>query len=78
MEKENNKDGTQRTKKTKEKEINNELNDLRIIICLRKSEVTDLRISVCNFIENMMEHGIHCLPCSNTNDVIDLLTMMSC
>ena len=26
-----------------------ELNDLRIIICLRKSEVSVERISVCNF-----------------------------
>ena len=30
---------------------NMELNDFRIIICLRKSEVTDERISVCNIIE---------------------------
>ena len=22
-------------------------------------------------IENFVEHGIHCLPCSDTNDVID-------
>ena len=49
------------------------LNDLRIIICLRKSEVTVENISVCNVIEKLMEHGIHCLPCSGTNDVIDLL-----
>ena len=52
---------------------NMELNDLRIIICLRKSEVTEERISVCNVILKLMEHGIHCLPCSYTNDVISIL-----
>ena len=31
------------------------------------------RISVCKVIEKMEEQGIHCLPCSYTNDVIDLL-----
>ena len=35
-----------------------ELNDLRVIIYLRKSEVTFERISVCNVIEKVMEHGI--------------------
>ena len=50
-----------------------ELNGLRIIICLRKSEVTVEKISVCNDTEKVMEHGIHCLPFSYTNDVIDLL-----
>ena len=39
-----------------------ELNDLRIIICLRKSEVNIERISVCNVVKNLGEHGIHCLP----------------
>ena len=53
--------------------IDTELNDLRISICLRKSEVTVERISVCNAVEKLMEHGIHCLPCSYTNHVIDLL-----
>ena len=53
-------------------EYNTELNNLRIIICLRKSEVTVKRISVCKAIEKMMEHGIQCLPCSFINDVIDL------
>ena len=37
---------------------NVELNDMRIIICLRKSEVTGERISVCNVIQKLMEHGI--------------------
>ena len=49
-----------------------ELNDLRIIICLRKSEATVERISFCNVIEKMMEHCIQRLPCSYINDLIDL------
>ena len=52
---------------------NTELNELRIIICLRKSEVTFERISVCNVTGKLAEHGIYCLPCSYTTDVIDLL-----
>ena len=52
---------------------NTESNDLRKIICLRKSEVTVGRISVCNVIENLAEHGIHCLPCSYTNDIMNML-----
>ena len=51
---------------------NTELNDLRKIICLRQSEVSVEIISICNVIENLAKHGIHCLPCSYTNDVIDL------
>ena len=39
-----------------------ELNALRRVICLRKSEATVERISVCNVIEKLMEHGMHCLP----------------
>ena len=50
---------------------NIKLNDLRKIICLRKSETSLERISVCNVTENLAEHGIRCLPCSYTND--DLL-----
>ena len=55
-----------------------ELNDLRKIICLRKSEVSVERISVYN-IENLAEYGIHCLPYSFTNDVryATVTTMMS-
>ena len=49
------------------------LKHIRVVICLRKSEVTNERISVCYVIEKLMEHGIHCLPCSYTNDVMDLL-----
>ena len=40
---------------------NTELNDLRIIICLRKSEVAVEKNSVCNVNAKLMEHGIHCL-----------------
>ena len=43
---------------------------LRIIICLRKSKVTVERVSVYNVIEKLMEHGLHCLPRSYTNDVL--------
>ena len=43
---------------TKQITFNAELNDLKIIICLRKTEVTVERISVCNVIENLAEHGI--------------------
>ena len=39
---------------------NTELNDLRIVIYLRKTEVITERCSVCNVIENLMEHAIHC------------------
>ena len=55
-----------------------ELNDFRKIICLRNSEVSVERIVVCNHvIENLAEHGenehgVVCLPCSYTNDVIDI------
>ena len=52
---------------------NKELNELRIVICLTKSEVTVERISVCNFVEKLIEYAIYCLPCSYTNDVIELL-----
>ena len=41
----------------------------RIIICLRKSGVSVERISGCNVIENFVEHGIHYLPCSFTNEL---------
>ena len=50
------------------------INSFRIIICLKESEVTVERISVCIIIENLIEHGIHCLPCSYANDVIDVLS----
>ena len=50
---------------------NTELNKLRKNICLRKSEVY-VKKTVSNIIEKLVEHGIHCLPCSYTNDMIDL------
>ena len=53
---------------------NRELNGLRIIICLRKFEVSVKRISVCNIIEKLMEHTIHCLPCSGTNITIAIMS----
>ena len=56
---------------------NTELNDLRIIICLKKSDVTVERISVCNVTEKLMEHSIHCLPCSNTNDVVHVALLFN-
>ena len=45
------------------------------MVCLRKSEVTVERISVCNVPEKLMEHGIHCLLCSYTIDVIIMLPL---
>ena len=52
---------------------NTELNDLRKRVCLRKSKLSVESISGYNVIENLAEHGIHCLPSSYTNDVIDML-----
>ena len=49
---------------------NSEFNDLRIMICWRNFEDTVERISVCNVIEKLMEHGIHCLSCSFTIDML--------
>ena len=51
---------------------NTELHDLRKITCLRKSEVSVGRVSVCNVIENLVGHSIHCLPCSYISDVINM------
>ena len=31
-----------------------------------------VRKTVSNVIENLVGHGIHCLPCSYTNDVINI------
>ena len=47
-------------------------------ICLRKHKVSVKRISVCNVIENLTEHGIHCLPSSYNNDVINMLSKQVC
>ena len=53
---------------------NMELNDLRKIICLKKPEVyvKNKKKTVSNVIGKLVEHDIHCLPCSNTKDVADL------
>ena len=54
------------------------LNDLIKIICVRDSEVNVERISVCNVIINLAEHGIHCLPYYYTNDGINVtVTIMT-
>ena len=53
---------------------NMELNDLRKIICFRKFEVfVEKKKSVCKALEKLVAHGIHCLPCYYTNDIIYLL-----
>ena len=49
-----------------------ELNDMRKKICLRKPEVSVERNSVSNVTENSSEHGIYSLPCSYTNDIINI------
>ena len=49
------------------------LNDLRIVICFRKSEVFVDKSLDSNGIEKLAEHGILCLLCSGTNDVIQML-----
>ena len=50
------------------------LNDLRIIICLRKSKLILKEAQfVMTVIIKLIEHGIHCLPCSYINDVINIL-----
>ena len=51
-----------------------ELNDLKKTIYLRKPEGSVERISVCNAIKNLAEHGIHCLQCFYTNDLITMLS----
>ena len=61
-------------KKTQLLLYNTELNDLGGTICLRKSEVFVERISVCNVIEKFVQHGIHCLLCCGTNNIIYLLS----
>ena len=61
------------------------INDLRKIICLTKSKVSVERISFCDVIGNLVEHGIHCLPCSYMKDVqichcnnYDIILMHTC
>ena len=40
---------------------------------MRNSEVSANEISICNAIEKMAKHVMHYLPCSDTDDVINLL-----
>ena len=53
---------------------NTELNEERKNIGLRKSEVSVERISFSNVVENLAEHGIHCLPCTYISDIINMLS----
>ena len=53
--------------------LNTELNDLRKISYLRKSEVIVERILVCNVIEKLMAHDMHSLPWFYLDNVLDLL-----
>ena len=34
-----------------------------------------LKKTVSNVVEKLVEHSIHCLPCSYTNDVIDISSL---
>ena len=45
---------------------NTEFNDLTMNICLRKS--------IGKVIENLVQLGLYCLPCSFVNDIINILT----
>ena len=52
---------------------NTKLKYLTKFICFRKSKFSVERISVCNSEnENLVEDGVYCLPCSCTNDVMDM------
>ena len=51
----------------------NYVNDLRKIICLRKSKVSVETHLVSRALEKLAEHAIHSLPCFYTSDVIYLL-----
>ena len=54
-----------------------ELNDLKNIIFLGKSEGFFERVSVCTVTEKLMEHGIRYLPGSDTIDYTDDKVMSS-
>ena len=58
---------------------NTELNDLRKTICLRKSEVSDERISFCNVIENWrrMAYTVDHAPIPLTSLPVTVSTVMS-
>ena len=55
--------------------IDSELNDLRKIICLRKSESSVERISVCNVIENVAEHGMHLYQWRHKYVIVTAMTL---
>ena len=55
--------------------VNTELNDLRIIICLRKPDVIVERISVCKAIEKLNEHGM--LLYQSRHDSVTVATITS-
>ena len=56
--------------------LNTELNDLRKMICLRKTQVSVERISVYKIIESLVQHGRHCLPCSTKFSMTILSAML--
>ena len=41
-------------------------------ICLKKKFSFYKTILVCNVVENLARHGIYCLPCFYTNEIIDV------
>ena len=51
---------------------NTELNDLKIIVCLRKSEVSVQRISAVMSLNKLAEHSRYYLSCSYITNVINL------
>ena len=44
-----------------------------MIMIIRRSEDSFERISVFDIEEQIGEHGIHCLPCFKTKDIMHLL-----
>ena len=58
--------------------FNMELNDLRIIFCLRKSEVTVERISVCNITEKLLDTLSATLLYKRRHRSVTVATMTSC
>ena len=52
---------------------NTELDDLRKLFLWENLKGLLKKFSVCTVIEDLAEHGIHCLQCFYTNDVINIL-----
>ena len=46
-------------------------------MCLRKSEATVDRISVCYAFDDLTEHGIQCLPCKWCHKFVTVAVMTS-